>query len=54
MKYLIILLICVLLFPSISCAQKDSPAGRDQVGVTISTFGSNDVVSFVKMMGGAS
>ncbi len=54
MKHLIILLICVLIFPSVSCAQRSNPAGRDQVGVTISTLGSNDVVSFVKMMGGAS
>ena len=54
MKHLIILLICVLNFPSISGAQKSNPAGPDQVGVTISTLGSNDVVSFVKIMGGAS
>jgi len=54
MKYLIIPFIFLLVTPSFSDAQRNSPAGADQVGLSISTLGSNDVVSFAKIMGGAS
>ena len=54
MKYLIIPFIFLLVTPSFSDAQRNSPAEADQVGLSISTLGRNDVVSFAKIMGGAS
>jgi len=55
LKKTALILICSILFATYSYAMKnETPVHKEQIGITFSSFGNNDIIYFKNLIGGAS